>query len=251
MDRSAIAAAADMLVAARRTDKRAERFPEASRPATAAEAAEIQAAVVAALGETIAGWKVAEQPDFGLMHGALLASRLFRNNGSVAAALVPMLGVEAEIAFRFDRDLPPRQAAYDRADIESRVTALVGMEIVDSRFREPGAVPVIERAADCMSNGGFVVGTVRQDWRSFDLAGLEASLAVNGNRVVDRRVGGHVTKDPILLAIVLANVLRTTTGITAGQIVTTGTYTGLEHAKRGDRVEAIFEGFGKAEIRFE
>ena len=79
---------------------------------------------------------------------------------------------------------------------------------MNSRFRDSAAIPVIERAADCMSNGEFVIGPARADWRGFDLSALPASLIVNGERIVDRRVGGHVAKDPILPLIVLANILR-------------------------------------------
>ena len=39
-------------------------------------------------------------------------------------------------------------------------------------------------------------------------------------------------------------------GIAAGQIATTGTYTGLNFAKPGSTVRAIFSGFGSAEVRF-
>src|SRR5258708_718158 len=109
------------------------------------------------------------------------------------------------------------------------------------------AASAIERAADLMSNGAFVAGDVRADWRAIDLAGLEARLLVDGVEIV-RQVGGHATKDPLIPAIALANYLRTRGGIAAGQVVTTGTYTGLNYAKPGSTVRAVFTGFGAAEV---
>jgi 2-keto-4-pentenoate hydratase len=98
-----------------------------------------------------------------------------------------------------------------------------------------------------MSNGAFVVGTHRSDWRRFDLAKLEATLRVN-DEVAVRKTGGHVTGDPILPAIALVNKLRKSSGISAGQIITTGTYTGLSFVKPGDRVTIEFTNFGTAEV---
>lgn len=251
MDADAVAQAANILIAARtRGGPLAERLAPASRPSSIAEAEAVQRAIVARLKDRIAGWKVAISPEFGVMRGAILASRLFSSEATVDASLVPGLGIEAEIAFRCDRDLPPRATDYADAELRRSVTALVGIEIVDSRFREGTAIPAIERAADFMSNGGFVVGQARDDWRDIDLAALAVSVVIGGRTVVDRKVGGHASKDPFAPFVALANALRLTSGLLAGQIVTTGTYMGVVHAKSGDHVEVVFDGFGRAGVRF-
>lgn len=248
MDPAAVAEAARLLIEARRSGRLAERFPPASRPASADEADAIQQSVARDLGERIAGWKVALSDQYGVLRGAILSSRLFPHPAEAPASLMPALGLEAEIAFRCRSDIPARSADYSRAEIEERVTALVGIEVVDSRFRDADSIPVIERAADCMSNGAFVVGPERSDWRNIDLSALPASLLVNGRPAVDRRIGGHAATDPIIPLIALANVLRRATGLFAGQIVTTGTYTGITRCKAGDHVEAVFDGFGRASL---
>jgi len=245
---AAVVEAACLLVEARRSGKLAERFPPASRPASADEADAIQRSVARDLGEGLAGWKVALSDQYGVLRGAILSSRLFPDRAEAPALLMPALGLEAEIAFRCRRDLPPRDVDYSRAEIEERVTPFAGIEVVDSRFRDAASIPVIERAADCMSNGAFVVGAERSDWRDIDLSVLSASLLVNGRPAVDRRIGGHATKDPVIPLIALVNVLRATTGLFAGQIVTTGTYTGVTRCEPGDYVEATFDGFGAAAV---
>ena len=127
------------------------------------------------------------------------------------------------------------------------VAAVVGIEIVASRFQDYPNAPLLDRTADCMSNGAFIVGTRRLDWRQFDLSKLQATLRVNGDVVV-QKTGGHVAGDPILPAIALVNALRKTTGVASGQIITTGTYTGLHFAKPGDAMMVEFTGFGTAEV---
>jgi 2-keto-4-pentenoate hydratase len=249
MDKAATDRAAELLRAAHRNGERLHRLPENSRPRDGDEAYAIQRAVAGRLGESIAGWKVAFVPDFGLVPGIVLGSRVFANGAAVPAAQMPMLGVEAEIAFRFDRALPQRDQDYARDEIAAAVSALAAIEIVDSRYRDYTGTPAIERAADFMSNGGLVAGDVRPDWRTIDLAGLEARLVIDDVEIV-RQVGGHITKDPLIPAIALANYLRTRGGIAAGQVATTGTYTGLNYAKPGSTVRALFTGFGTAEVRF-
>lgn len=247
MDQEAIGKAARLLAEARQTGKRLARLPEDARPRTADEAHAIQRATAQQLGEAIAGWKVGTAPDYGLMMGGILASRMLASGAAIAADTMPMLGMEVEIAFEFMRDLPPRDTDYDRAEIEAAVTALAGIEVVDTRYQDYDATPVIERTADFMSNGAFVVGTRRPDWQSIDLAALEASILINDREIV-RRIGGHPTKDPLIPAISLVNALRKADGIKAGQIVTTGTYTGLNKAKPGDVVRGTFAGFGEAAL---
>jgi len=241
--------AAEILTAARRKGgPLAERLPLPSRPTTPAEAEAIQRAVVAKLNDRIAGWKVAVSPEFGVMRGAILASRMFPSGAVVDAALMPGLGIEAEIAFRCDRDLPPRGNDYSDAELRDAVTGLVGIEIVDSRFREGAAIPAIERAADFMSNGGFVVGPLRNDWRNTELSALAVSVHINNRAVIERQVGGHSSGDPFAPFVALANALRVGSGLFIGQVVTTGTYMGVVRAKPGDRVEVVFEGFGRADV---
>ena len=155
MDQAAIDRAATLLDRARRTASRLDRLPEGSRPRTAGEAYAIQIATVAAMGDSLAGWKVAVSAGYGLMMGIIVRSRIFQDGAAIPSAGMSMRGVEAEIAFRFDRDLPPRERPYERSDIEAAVTAFPAIEIVDTRFRDYNSTPAIERAADFMSNGGF------------------------------------------------------------------------------------------------
>ena len=243
----AIQQAANLLVQARRTGVLLDGLPASCRPSNVDEAHAIQDATLKALNETVAGWKVGLPLDGKTVHGAIVQSRVIPSGGAIGAAEVPLLGVEAEVAFRFDRNLPPRDRPYEYEEVASAVTAFPAIEIVDSRFRDYRGAPLIERIADCVSNGAFVQGAPQPRWRQFDLTKLDARLVIDGEVIV-RRTGGHPTGDPLLPAVELANAMRMREGVRAGQFATTGSYTGLNFAKPGQKISAIFEGFGSADV---
>lgn len=248
MDKQAVEKAAGLLAGARQSGKLIENLPADVRPATTADAHAIQDATVAKLGETVGGYKVMP-PKGEVIRGVVLKSRLFHSPAKVKASDVPLLGIEQEIAWRFDKAMPPRATDYTRQEIEDAVTAVVAIEIVDSRFADYKNAPAIEKYADFCSNGGLVVGTAKPDWRKTDLTKLESVLTFDGE-VAHKGVGGHPTTDPLIGTIALVNEMRKTEGIPAGRIVTTGTYTGLTFAKPGQKVVATFTGFGQAEVAF-
>ena len=239
-----------VLVAARLLGERPDSLPSSAQPPDLATAHAIQDATAAALGDPVAGWKVTISPAGEVMRGAVLQSRLLTSPAVLPTSLVPLLGIETEIAFRFDTSLEPRQTHYTEAEVAAASTAVVAIEVVDSRFRSYKDAPLLDRTADCMSNGALIIGTARPDWRGLDLAGLEAVLTVNGAETV-RQTGGHVAGHPIGPAVKLVNALRRESGVKAGQIITTGTFTGLVFVQPGDQIVAEFTGFGRAEIRFE
>lgn len=249
MNADAIEEAAALFVKARKGGVPVDRLPEHCRPASAADAIAIQERTRAFIGGAVAGWKVASFPDLGLASAILLRTGICDNGAVVAAPPGPLLGVEAEIAFHFERDLPPRAEAYEQSEIEDAVVAFAGIELVATRYANHETVGALERAADCMVNEGFVLGTVRKDWRTLDLAALEAVVAVNGKEIA-RRVGGHATKHPLPLAVDLVNELRKTSGVKAGQFITTGAFTGMHAVKPGDAIRVEFTGFGSAEVRY-
>ena len=215
------------------------------KPQTLDDAFAIQDATLAALGETVAGWKVA-LVDGRVVRGAIFGvARVRRTARRSTAATMPLLGIEAEIAFRFERDLPAGKHSYE--DVADAVSAFAAIEIVDSRFRSYPDVSAQERNADFVSNGGFVRGPSAANWRKLDLTNIAVTLTIGGQEVVKRN-GGHIAGDPLLPAVALANDLPG--GIKAGQFITTGTYTGMTFAKVGQTAVAEFAGFGPVEVSF-
>ncbi len=241
--------AALLLAEARRTGVPLDRLPDHAIPADAEDAFAIQQAISRLADDDAVGFKAALNAQFGVLYAGLLRSRVHPDQAVIASEGMTMIGVEAEIAFRFDRDVPPRAEAYAPEEIAALVSALPAIETLDTRFRDFDGTSVIAKAADFMSNGCFVAGSPRSDWRSLDLSAIEVILRIDGVERVRHR-GGHPSVDPLLPAIALANRLRLTNGIAAGTIVTTGTYTGTIFVARDSLIEVTFAGLGSVSCRF-
>ena len=241
MDRHGIERAAALLAAAHRSGDRLDALPAGLSPADAVEAMAVQDAMVRLLGEEVTGWKVAHELDGVVLRGAVLAGRCFASGAAVPAATMPTLGVEAEIAFRFDADAPPREAVYSREEVEAITTPFVAIEIVDSRFTSYDDADFHCRAADLMSNGGLVIGPDLPGAAPADLAALEVTLSLDGE-VDFRAAASHPRGEPILPAIDLVNAFRASHGVRKGQVMTTGSFVGLRRARPGQVVEVAFSG---------
>ena len=248
MTNQEIAACAEALTQARRSGKWIEALPAA--PSSVSEAHIIQDRVATALGEAVGGFKINAPPGQEPTRGLIYARMIRPSPARIALAEGPHLGVEAEIAFRFTRDLPARDAAYGREETVEAMAVLPAIEVVSSRFRDPLARPPLEQLADSLINGALVPGTETREWSRLDLARLHVRLQVNGETVVSQQ-SGHVAGDPAGFAVALVNAMRGAGGVNAGQIVTTGSWTGLRFLKPGDRCSIHFEKLGGAEVAFE
>jgi 2-keto-4-pentenoate hydratase len=246
MTEAEITAAAEILAQARRSRTQIEGLPVT--PSSVAEAHDIQDRVAALVGEPIGAFKAGVPPEGEASRGLIEARMVRSSPARMSASEAPHFGVEGETAFRFTRDLPARSAPYTREEIAKAVAVLPVIEVVSSRFREPMGRPKMEQLADCGINAGLVIGPETADWSHLDLAKLHMTFIVNGEVQIDR-TGGHPTDDPIAGAVALANMMPG--GVKAGQIVTTGSWTGLPFLKAGDRCVVRFEGLGEAEVVFD
>ena len=108
---------------------------------------------------------------------------------------------------------------------------------------------MLEAHADHQTSGAFVTAAPCADWRDFDFATQPVVLRQGDNVLVDR-VGGHALSDPFLPAVVLTNVLRRDVGLTQGQILATGSFSGFFPVAADRPVTVEFKGFGSAEATF-
>jgi 2-keto-4-pentenoate hydratase len=252
MDPSHIAEAAALLVAARQQRSRIGLLPEVCRPRSVADAHAIQDAVTAVLGATVGatvGAFKANAPAGSEAMRAPIYAPIHASPARMSARDVPQCGVEGEVAFRFRRDLPSRPTPYRRDEIAAALDACVAIEVVTSRFADPDAATLLDKLADCVSNGGLVYGELTEDWRGLELGKLKVTLTVNGETVVEQ-AGGHPTGDPLGIAVALVDMMRESGGVREGQFVTCGSYTGLRYLKPGDVCGVRFDGLGTAEVAF-
>jgi len=249
MNRQKIDRVAALLVGARRTMVPLPGLAEPDRPAGVDEAHAIQDAVSAALQKPIGAYKAMAPANGEATRGIIYADTVLPSPARLPAAIVPNCGVEGEVAFIFRRDFPARPQPYTRDEISAGVDALAAIEVVHSRYTDHTKATTLEKLADCISNGAFVHAAPPAGWRALDLGKLKVRLTVNGATVMEH-VGKHPTGDPLGVAVVLANMMRTGPGIRAGQFVTCGSCTGLMFLKPGDVCGVSFEGLGSAEVTF-
>src|SRR5262249_25884267 len=146
-----------------------------------ADAYEIQEEVVRQLGETIGGWKVGAASASTAAFCAPIWAKMIRSSpASYDAGELRLVGIEAEIAFRFNRSLPPRGAAYDRFEIVTGAAMHPAIEVVDSRYADFRSLDRPSILADNFSNGGLVFGEAVSDWDKLDLGNTLITVTEDG-----------------------------------------------------------------------
>jgi 2-keto-4-pentenoate hydratase len=242
----AIESAARLLLEARRRSTPLEALPEPCRPQEEGDAYAIQDAVARQLG-AVRGWKVgAPAPEAAASFGPIFT--IVEAPAQFPSASHRLFGIEAEIAFRFGRDLPggaPRDLV-----LAAVAGAHLAMEIVESRFADFRAAGQLSVLADNISNGALVLGPALKDWRGLDLARPPSRVIIDGAEV-GRCTTGNTGGDPIRLLVALVNhAAARGKPITAGQVVTTGATTGMHFARPGSLARAEFGDWGAVETRF-
>jgi 2-keto-4-pentenoate hydratase len=244
-----LAELAALLQAARRSNTRIATLPPALIPASAAEAYKVQDLIAPQLGR-IVGWKVgAASPTAEPNCAPLFADLVAASPAHFPAARFPLGGIEGELAFRFGSDLPPRALPYGEDEVWAACATLhPAIELVQSRFADFRAMDKLALLADNQSNGAFCYGAPVGDWRGIDFLQAQASLAIDGKETA-RATGGNAAGHPRRLLAWLANhCSRRGRGLLAGDIVTTGTHTGLVFAAPGAAVSVRFAGVGEASL---
>jgi 2-keto-4-pentenoate hydratase len=205
------------------------------------------------LGWDVVGWKIAAM-NKGLQRqlrtDAPIYGRVFRNLKPSPATVehakqcspIP----EVEYQARLGANLPPRAKPYLTEEVAEAVISLhPGIELSECRFVHDGAFPPLTAIlADGAGSGTIVYGSAIPDWRNRDIAGQEVVLICNGT---PRRKGtaADALEHPIMPLTWLANELsRTGIGLKAGEMISTGTLTGMLRPRPGDRYVADFGPFG-------
>jgi len=249
MDQAAIDEVARTFLRARQTGERLDPLPAHLKPKDFADSCAVMAAVDTLVGERILGTKIAAKPGTEVVYAPLQASRIFTSPARIPRALSPSQYMECEISFRLTRDLPPRASEYSEAEVFDALEGCAAFELVDSRFRNLKAAmekTPYEFYADHIANGAMVFGPFRKDWQKFDFTKTRVTMK-QGSKTIVEKVGGHPTGNPGKPAVVLANLRRGTTGLTAGTFIVTGSFTGFHPVELDQPVKGEFEGFDTME----
>ena len=227
-------------------------------PETEEEAYEIQGAMIAASGLELTGWKIGATVEalfeaLGVSQPFLgpLFQRFTQNSGSEFQVL-PGHSIETEMTVRLQSDLIPRDQPYERDEIESAIAAIhPSFEIVGTRIEGELAGAGVRLIADGGANIGSVLGAEVPNWSGLDLANYPVNLSINGNTVHEGNTS-VLLWDHIFDALTwcLRHPVLSQRGLRAGDLIMTGTCTGITPISPGDKAEANFGEMGEVNVRF-
>ena len=148
--------------------------------------------------------------------------------------------------------MPPREAAYSFTEAIESIDAVAGaIEIVGSRFAGglAGKGPLLT-AADFGANIALAIGPWITDLQDLDLATHGVAVFIDG-KLREQGTGARALGNPFNVLKWLANnQSETGQGLKAGEIISTGTCTGLLDVLPGNMVVAEFGLLGSVEILF-
>jgi 2-keto-4-pentenoate hydratase len=259
MDLQSAKAASDLLVRNWRDGTVLEALPADLRPATRLEGYLVQAQIEKLSKQPLFGWKIAATSVAGQKHigidgpiaGRLLAEMVDRGGDTVPFGANRMRVAEAEFAFRMGRDLHPREAPYQPAEVLEAVAELyLAIEIPDSRFSDFVTAGGPQLIADNACAHRFVLGPrAPSSWRDFNLVSHSVVGKVEGRSECEG-TGANVLGDPRIALTWLANELSAI-GVTmgAGQVITTGTCVTPMEIRAGDVVSVDYGPLGRMSCR--
>jgi 2-keto-4-pentenoate hydratase len=255
-----IRSAADMLVALREGRLVLEGLPAEMTPDNTQDVQRIINAVSERIDRPIRGWKCYTvykpmNPPFY----APIYDR-FPSGAEIPAEISPLRLIEPEIMFRADHAMPARDRHYEVTEVMESVTAVVGFEVIGSRFRSAGSSDGGAAAnargswygslSDHIANGCIVVGDAVPRWRDVAFEDVKLRLT-EGDRELISVVGCHPFDNPFLPVVVGVNRLRRHLGVRVGDIVLTNSSTSFFSVEPASRIRATYEGLGEVVATFE
>jgi len=260
MDRARIDAAAEMIATARREGRLLEPLPDTCRPRSLAEGYEVQNAFRRAWPDAVAGWKIGATSPMTMerfkvsepIYGPFFARDLYASPATPDGSNLRHIAIESEFAYRLGTDLPARATPYTREEIIAAIDALIpAFEIVSPRFATIPFDHVASAAADCMLNWAMILGQPITDWRGIDAAGHRVTLRIDG-MVTGEGTGAECLGDPRnVLEWVIERLRAAGVGLEKGQILSTGTCTGIVPLQKGQTAVADFGDLGQVQVRFD
>lgn len=220
----------------------------------------LQNAAATASGLTRAGWKIAAtsamaQELLGLdgpAIGPVFAEHLYKSGDTLPVLVAHGAAIECEVAFVLGEDIANAPDTGMDGLLAKTERALIAVELVGCRFeggfKDAGAAVCI---SDFAFNAALVCGADIDGWRNMDLGAVAASITVNGE-AGNTGTGAAVLGNPLTALQWAANEAQWIgTPLRAGDIVSTGTMTGVTPVKPGDAVTCDFGALGQISLTFE
>lgn len=259
MDELAAKRAAETLLAAHKANLQFGALAPPERPASVADAYDIQQNFVTLLrgahGDAV-GYKVgltsaAMQTFCGIDHpiaGVVLARRVLRSGARVRRADYGRLGLEFEIAVRLKSDVPVTNTPLTPEAIAPHIDGVcAAIEVVDDRNADYASLDVLTLVADNSWNAGIVLSEFLTTWP--DLEGVPGRASKDGAAIGEghgRDILGHPFNSVAWLATQLA---ARGVGLKAGEVVMTGAVMKTVFPEADARYRFELEGIGSVEVQ--
>ena len=247
--------AAEALIKARETNQPLVDFPDDSAPKSIAEAFAIQDEILISRGTEIVAWKVGpSSKEFPPTCAAITRENLYTSPTQLSKSL-RLKAVECEVAFRLAIDLPADEGPYNSSEVKAAIgTAMVAIEAVETRYHKWPVKDPIWALADSQSNEALIIGDEIGLDKLEHFPDFQASLAIG--KKVKAADKGFPGGDPFALIAWLADHLSerdpllSKRGLKKGDIITTGSWNGVDFANSQEKISAVFEGLGRAELEY-
>jgi len=219
-------------------------------PETLEEVYRVQGVVAKATGAA-GGFKVGRLgPSTTPTYAPIRKDWIWQNGDTVPKELSRLCGVELEIGFVLKADIPtPDDPAF-----EDKLRATLAMapmlEIVESRLDDHVGAPQLLKLADCLANGGMVIGPEIKDWQDCPRVTPSIRLEIGGVVAAEGASavpGGDAFDTVAAFARVIGNHCG---GLKAGDALITGALEGLFYGKPGDAIHGAIDGVGMVSAQF-
>ncbi|SIT45102.1 2-keto-4-pentenoate hydratase [Paraburkholderia piptadeniae] len=229
-------------------------LPNELIPADASAAYAIQHELLALRGARIGGWKIGAKSAEGAIQGAPLPlTDLHADGARLPRARYKPLGLELEIALRFNRRFEPAEDAYHEVEVLDAIDSMAAtIEIVASRFEQWPNVDKLAQLADLQNHGALIVGEFVKYGRDFPFVAPTLAFTFEGRDVM-KAAPSNPCGDPRRLLTWLVNHCTQHRGIavTPDMIVTTGSYTGMFFPQEAGTARGHIEGLAPISVTLE
>ncbi|MFC6340159.1 2-keto-4-pentenoate hydratase [Pseudomonas sp. CCM 7891] len=190
------------------------------------------------------GWKIGSKSPTGPIQGSPLPRDcLFAPASQFDRGAYAPVGLELEIAFRFNRAFGSRDQDYSDEEVMAGVGEMAAtIEIVSSRFAAWPKIEPLTQLADLLNHGALIVGEFVPYKEHFTFVQPTLELTFNGDNIVPAAVA-NPAGDPRRLLPWLVNH-HTRQGRTLPQdfVITTGSFTGMYFAPGPGEVSGQIHG---------